>query len=197
MMFMSRRFIKKSLVNVSGRLVKTPSSDCPSFGGYARNGKQVPWIAYDQLHTYWRASVGGKDSARAYRGYVKAGLAERHNPFQDEIRECVFGSEVFLRRTVALGEGDDPHRHQSTSRRLRTVSVKEILSVTSMEHGVEPLDHAGFRSSAAGRDMAAWLCRRWTGATLAELGPAFGLDGTDSVSHLVRRAEKRSKESAT
>ncbi len=70
---------------------------------------------------------------------------------------------------------------QSTSRRLRTVSVKEILSVTSMEHGVEPLDYAGFRSSAGGRDMAAWLCRRWTGATLAELGPAFGLDRADSA----------------
>jgi hypothetical protein len=41
--------------------------------------------------------------------------------------------------------------------------------------------------------MAAWLCRRWTGATLAELGPA----GTDSVSNLVRRAEKRYQESAT
>ncbi len=80
---------------------------------------------------------------------------------------------------VALAEGDDPHRHQSTSRRLRTVRVKDILSVTSMEHGVEPLDYAGFRSSAAGRDMAAWLCRRWTGATLAELGPAFGLDRAD------------------
>ena len=103
------------------------------------------------------------------------------NPFQDELRECVFGSEDFLRRMVALAEGDDPHRHQSTSRRLRTVSVKEILSVTSMELGVEPLDDVGIRSSAAGRDMAAWLCRCWTGATLAELGPAFGLDGTDSA----------------
>ena len=29
--FMSSRFTKKSLVNVSGRLVKTPSSDCPTF----------------------------------------------------------------------------------------------------------------------------------------------------------------------
>jgi len=76
--------------------------------------------------------VGGKDPARAYRGYVKAGLAERHNPFQDELRECVYVSEVFLRRMVAVAERDDPHRHQSTSRRLRTVSVKEILSVTSM-----------------------------------------------------------------
>ncbi len=82
---------------------------------------------------------------------------------------------------VALAEGDDPHRHQSTSRRLRTVSVKEILSVTSMEHGVEPLDCAEFRSLAAGRDMAAWRCRRWSEATLAELGPPFGLDRADSA----------------
>ncbi len=43
--------------------------------------------------------------------------------------------------------------------------------------------------------MAAWLCRRWTGATLAELGPTFGLVGTDT--NLVRRAEKRHKESAS
>jgi hypothetical protein len=44
-----------------------------------------------------------------------------------------------------------------------------------------------------GRDMAAWLGRRWTGATLGELGPAFGLTGTDSVSNLVRRAQQRFK----
>ena len=58
------------------------------------------------------------------------------------------------------------------------------------------LQYAVFRSLAAGRDMAAWLCRRWTGATLAELGPSFGLTGTDRVSNLVRRAEKRRRESA-
>jgi hypothetical protein len=44
--------------------------------------------------------------------------------------------------------------------------------------------------------MAAWLCRRWTGVTLRELGPAFGLTGTDSVSNLVRRAQQQSKRSA-
>ncbi len=32
--------------------------------------------------------------------------------------------------------------------------------------------------------MAAWLCRRWTGATLTELGSAFGLRGSGSVSNL-------------
>jgi hypothetical protein len=44
------------------------------FRGYARKSKQVDWIAYDQLHTYWNASVGGTDAARAYRKYVKEGL---------------------------------------------------------------------------------------------------------------------------
>jgi len=45
--------------------------------------------------------------------------------------------------------------------------------------------------------MAVWLCRRWTGATLANLGPAFGRAGTDGVSNLVRRAEKRYQDSTT
>jgi len=45
--------------------------------------------------------------------------------------------------------------------------------------------------------MAAWLCRRWTGATLRELGPAFVLTGTDSVSNLVRRAHQQSRRSAS
>jgi len=53
-----------------------------------------------------------------------------------------------------------------------------------------------FRNSAAGRDMAAWLCRRWSGATLRDLGTCFGLEGTDSVSNLARRAEIRYNESS-
>ncbi len=45
--------------------------------------------------------------------------------------------------------------------------------------------------------MAAWMCRRWTGATLVGLGPCFGLTGTDSVSNLVSLAAKRHKQSAS
>jgi len=37
----------------------------------------------------------------------------------------------------------------------------------------------------------------WTGVTLRELGPAFGLTGTDSVGNLVRRAELPPKRSAS
>ena len=56
-------------------------------------------------------------------------------------------------------------------------------------------DYATFRSSAAGRDMAAWLCRQWTGDSLQELGKHFGVEGIGSVSNLVRRAEQRRQKS--
>ncbi len=192
------RYIHLNPCNGSKPLVADPESwPHSSFPGYARKSKRVSWIAYDQLHTYWNASVGGKDPARAYRAYVKQGLITPENPFQHDLREWVFGSEDFLRRMVGLAAETRRQRHQSTSRRLRSVSVEEVLAATASQHGVQPSQYAAFRSQAAGRDMAAWMCRRWTGATLVGLGPYFGLTGTDSVSNLVRRAEKRHKQSAS
>ena len=54
----------------------------------------------------------------------------------------------------------------------------------------------GFRSGAAGRDMAAYLCRRYTTASLRELSDRFGLSHPDSASDLVRRGAKRIEQSS-
>ena len=137
----------------------------------------------------------GKTHHVRHRNYVREGLGGKEDPFKEQLREWVIGSEDFLRRMVALAGGNDDRRHRSVSRRLRVVSVGEIILATANAHGVDPSQYAAFRSQAAGRDMAAWLCRQWTGATLAELGPFFGLHGTDSVSNLVRRTETRQSES--
>ena len=53
-----------------------------------------------------------------------------------------------------------------------------------------------FRSSAAGRETVALLCRRYTGSSLAELSEAFGLGHPDSSANLVRRAKLREKKSS-
>ena len=63
-------------------------------------------------------------------------------------------------------------------------------------HEVEPEEYVGFRALAAGREMAALLCRRYTSATLAQLSERFGLGHPDSSANLVRRAKKREQESA-
>lgn len=94
---------------------------------------------YDQLHTYWNASV------------------------------------------------DEKTRPAPTARTSRRDSSHEkIHSGMSCVNG-----SLGVRTS-----LAAWLCRRWTGATLSQLGPSFRLKGVDSVSNLVRRVWKRYKQSA-
>ena len=166
-----------------------------SFPGYARKGRRLSWVAYDQLHTYWQAANGGSDPERVYRKYVREGLTDPVDPFREELREWVFGSEDFLRRMIAMADGSDRSRHQSTSRRLKSVRVDEILAAVANYHAVNVEDYQRFRSQAPGRDLAAWLCRKWTGATLRALGPHFGLEGVDSVSNLVRRAEQRYTES--
>ena len=190
------RYIHLNPCRGSQTLAEDPESwEHSSFPGYARKSKQVDWIAYDQLHTAWMAENGGKDPVRVYRKYVRDGLMDRDDPFKDQLREWVFGSEDFLRQMIALAAGKNRTRHESTSRRLKSVSVEDVLNATATLHGVDASDYAKFRSRAPGRDMAAWLCRRWTGATLAELGGYFGLTGTDSVSNLVRRADKQETQS--
>jgi chromosomal replication initiation ATPase DnaA len=60
----------------------------------------------------------------------------------------------------------------------------------AQEYNVSAAEYRGFRSGAGGRDIAAYLCRRYTTATLAELSACFGLGHPDSSSDLIQRAKK-------
>ena len=72
--------------------------------------------------------------------------------------------------------------------------VSEIIAATAAHHGVEPSEYIGFRSSAAGRELAALLCL--AGRRIASsLSKQFGLAHPDSSSNLNRRAKKRCEES--
>ena len=166
-----------------------------SYAGYADRRRRLSWVRYDELHRYWTGRNGGADPHVAYRKYVREGLAEPHDVVKDRLRGWVYGGESFLRRVIELGEGSEQKRHRSSSRRVRSVDPGEVILAVAKSHGVGAADYAAFRSSAPGRDMAAWLCRRWTGATLAELGGWFGLEGEGSVSGLVRRASRRYQQS--
>ena len=164
-----------------------------SFGGYARNSQRLDWVAYDEHHRYWSGSNGGKDPKSAYRRFVKEGLLDSIDPRVDRLRDWVYGGEDFLKRVLSMAEGDDPIQHRRRVRRLNPIGVDAILAATASQFGVTPDEYVGFRSGAAGRDMAAYLCRRYTGATLRELSERFGLSHPDSASDLIRRGAKQLK----
>jgi REP element-mobilizing transposase RayT len=166
-----------------------------SYQGYARKSSRVDWIAYDALHTYWCAQNGGQDPASAYRRYVKSGLGATENPLAEALSGWVLGSESFLKKAIALAQSDDDQKRQRTTRRLKAMTADEVIAETAAYHDVSPSEYVGFRSGAAGRDIAAFLCRRWTGESLAQLSERFGLSHPDSSSNLVRRAKSRSEQS--
>jgi putative transposase len=92
----------------------------------------------------------------------------------------------FLKRVLALIAGDDP-AHRRMVRRANAVSVDATLELIASQYAVSADEYVGFCSSATGRDMAAYLCRRDTSATLRELAQRFDWSHPDKASDLVRR----------
>lgn len=91
---------------------------------------------------------------------------------------------------VALAEGSDVQRPGRLRRRTGAISVDDVIEVVAAIHEVNPQGYVGFRSTVAGREIVARLCRRLTSATLAQLSDRFGLNHPDSSANLVRRAKE-------
>jgi len=106
----------------------------------------------------------------------------------DRLKDWVYGGEEFLRTMVQLANREDESTDVRQSIRKSKHTVEAIIAATAREYGVDPETYRGFRSGAPGRDVAAYLCRRYTTATLAELSNAFGLSHRDSSGDLVQRA---------
>ena len=72
----------------------------------------------------------------------------------------------------------------------------EVLEQTADHYGVDVASFATKHSKQRSRDVAAWLARRLTVATLRELAEPFGLGHPDSVRGLLGRAEATMKQLA-
>jgi chromosomal replication initiation ATPase DnaA len=97
---------------------------------------------------------------------------------------------------VALAENQDSASAGRLRRRMKVVTPEEVLAATARNHHVDAGEYIGFRSSAAGREMAVLLCRRYTGVPLRSLSELFGLGRPDSASNLVRQLRRREEESS-
>ncbi|MGB7328963.1 MAG: transposase [Rubripirellula sp.] len=185
------RYIHLNPCNGGKPLAESPEAyPHSSYPGYARKSRRVDWIAYDEHHRYWNGLNGGANAASAYRKFVKAGLNCPGDSTVDRLRDWVYGGEDFLKRMLVLASNDDEEKHHRLARRTSIVTVEQVMSATAKEYGVSVDEYRGFRSPAGGRDIAAYLCRKYTTATLSELSEQFGLGHPDSSSDMVKRARK-------
>ena len=167
-----------------------------SYRGYCRKADRLDWLDYDDVFRAWQGEMGGSNPEHAYRRFVEAGIKQPPtNPFQAAWEGWLLGSEAFLKRTKQLMSIPNQPDQVPRARRLVRLDAEEVIATVANYFAVDPATYAARRSTAAGRDLAAYLAHRRTTATLRELATFFGLTHPDSMSNLTRRAEKSISES--
>jgi putative transposase len=163
-----------------------------SYPGYADRRRQVDFVAYQAVWDAWQEESGGNDPVRAYRKFVEAGLAQPPaNPLLAAWEGWLLGSESFLTRIKNKFQNPKQPDQVRHARRLGSMDPQVVIRAVAEHYGVDTQAYRQRRSTAAGRDLAAYLAHRHTTTTLRELAAPFGLNHPDSVSNLIRRAEKQ------
>jgi hypothetical protein len=161
-----------------------------SYPGYRWKNKRFGWIAYDAVYRAWQGERGGKHPEAAYRRFVDAGIDHPpQNPFATAIEGWLVGSQQFVERIKRLMKSPKYRDEVPMARRLAGVPLAEVLEQTAEHYGIDVASFSRKHSKQQSRDIAAWLARRLTVATLRELMEPFGLGHPDSVRGLLGRAE--------
>ena len=157
---------------------KRPLADHPrdwpwsSYPGYDRRRRRVGWVAYEALHSAWRGESGGNDPEAAYRRFVEQGLARAPaNPFQSAAHGWLLGSETFIERMRSLLSEPRNQDEVPAARQLASLDAAIVLAEVARYYGVDQDCFQVRRSGLLGRDLAAWLVRHHSSATLRELLP--------------------------
>jgi len=192
------RYIHLNPVRGQRPLVTRPEQwPWSSYPGYRWKSKRVEWIAYDIVYSAWQGEFGRKNPEAAYRRFVEAGLDDPpRNPFATAIDGWLLGSQEFVARIKHLIKSPKHGDEVPSARRLAAIPLTAVLEQTADHFGVDVASFARKHHRQPSRDIAAWLARRLTVATLRELVEPFGLGHPDSVRGLLSRAEAAIKGSA-
>ena len=185
------RYVHLNPVRVKKPLVDHPSSWAwSSYPGYCRKSARVDWIEYESVLAAWQGEMGGKDSGLAYRRFVESGLeTPPSNPLDNALEGWLLGSDTFLKKVKKLITNPQHIDQTPKARRLTSLDANEVITAVAAYFKASPESYQSKRSTAPGRDLAAYLAHRRTTATLRELATAFGLSHPDSVSNLIRHAQ--------
>ena len=157
---------------------------------HCRKSARAEWIDYESVLAAWQSEMGGKNSELAYRRFVESGLeSPPSNPLDDALEGWLLGSEAFLKKVKKIFSKPQHVDQTPKARCLTSLDANQVIATVAAYFKATPSTYQSKRSTAPGRDLAAYLAHRRTTATLRELAIAFGLSHPDSVSNLIRRAQ--------
>ena len=163
-----------------------------SYPGYHDSSHRLPWVAYEALLRAWNGEYGGSDPAAAYREFGGSGVAEPPpSPFREAFGGWVLGSDAFVGRLRGLaGPALRAASRPPEARRLAALDPDLVFRAVADSYELEEGAFSRRSDRHVGRAVAAWLCRRHTGATLRELAVRLGLARAESVPNLTRRVDE-------
>jgi REP element-mobilizing transposase RayT len=182
---------------VRAGLVRRPEQwGWSSYPGYRDVRRAQPFVAHDALLAAWQGGQGGRDARGAYVRFVEAGLADPPpSPFGEAIGGWILGSDQFVARLRSLAGPIVSNPPLAEARQLAGLNPKRILAAVADFYGLEASSLSRRGDPHLARAVAAWLCHRYTEASLRELAASLGLSRADSVPNLTRRLEARLKAS--
>ena len=128
----------------------------------------------------WR--VGRQRSRGGLPAVRRAGTGEGSGkPLSVRGHGWLLGSETFIERMRSLLSEPRNQDEVPAARQLASLDAAIVLAEVARYYGVDQDCFQVRRSGLLGRDLAAWLVRHHSSATLRELAPIFGLNHPDSV----------------
>ena len=157
-----------------------PGSSADAYG----RGKPVPGLSTDRVLQL----SGGRD---AYIERVEAAVRQPPPaPWEEVWRQVVLGGEEVRKRVLALVEHRDLREVPGFSLRPDGVCLEDVLHAVAESTGLDPNQvTSGKYQRVMARKAAIYLARRFTSATLRDIGERFGVDYT-TVHMTVRRVEE-------
>jgi len=155
-----------------------------SYLSYIGKTPQPEWLKRDFILGFFGAAISG--AKKSYQEYVEDVLGKDYDsPFSGTVAYTILGGADFIQRIITehvegKGQSSEMPAVRSLNRRL---GIEEILLQTQKTVG----------ETSDTRDVAIYLCHRYTGEKLKKIGERFGL--TDSgVSKASWRMNNRLKE---
>ena len=149
-----------------------------SYLEYIGRIKLQPWIVRDFILSYFGQEV--KIAQQNYLKFVEAKLGEEYkSPFRKVVGSTILGDEDFVKMVKQnYLQSIEPDRNLPALRVLsEKPEIEDIIRAAESAFATQP---------RLARNVALFLCHRWSGKTLKGIGMHFGV-GESAVSQASRR----------
>ena len=168
---------------VRAKMVKAPEEyEWSSYQFYIGAKKPPKWLHRDFILGYFGNKVS--IAQKGYRNFVSALVNEKYDsPLDEVVSSTLLGSPgfiAFIKDKFLAGKKPDKGL-PALKELVQKASLQDIFDEVESVFGAEP---------ALGRNVKMFLCHRYTGAKLKDIGTHFGI-GESGVSQASRRVNAK------